>query len=130
MHSVTKGMRNCERETRCQSLDWPGRVGAALVPWHWLLCWDWNCSLWNLALERTSCLYFDIRQGREGGSGRRLQYAWKSRSENWQRFDFSPMKILPVATLVFEPCPHQHCCFSFSRVSLFSWLRTTFSCSV
>lgn len=125
-----KGYNNCERETWCQSLDRPGSVGEALVPSQWLLCWDWNCSLWNSALERTSCLYFDILKGREGGSGRRWQHARKSHLENWQGFNFFSMKISPVATLVFEPRSHRHCCFSCSRVSLFSWLWMTFSCSV
>lgn len=83
-----KGYNNCERETWCQSLDQPGSVGEALAPSQWLLCWDQNCSLWNLALERTSCLYFDILQGTEGGSGRRWQCAQKSHLENWQDFNF------------------------------------------
>lgn len=130
MHNMTKDIRNCKREIWCRSLDWPGHVAVALVPLHWLLCWDWNCSLWNLALERISSLYFDIGKGREAGSGRRLQYAWKSHLENWQHFNFFPMKISPVAMLVFEPRSYWHCCFSFFRVSLFSWLWMTFSCSV
>lgn len=83
-----KGYNNCERETWCQSLDWLGFVGEAQGPSQWSLCWGRNCSLWNSTLERTSCLDFDTLKGREGGSGRRWQYARKSHLENWQGFNF------------------------------------------
>lgn len=62
-------LRNCKRETWSWSPVWQGFVGVVLIPLHWLLCWDWNCSLQNSALERTSCLYFDIHKRGVGVGG-------------------------------------------------------------
>lgn len=38
MHHMTKGIRNCKRETWCQSLDWPGRIGDSFVETGTVVC--------------------------------------------------------------------------------------------